>query len=84
MEYQKIINFLDNTLNQLSNLGQKIGLKEVIIHLGRKPTIVKLNLRLQCQVQVYVIIVMHTFLLIELLHSETLEHQQPQVIGRKK
>ena len=33
MGYQKIINLLENTPNQPSNLEQKIGLKKMMNHL---------------------------------------------------
>ena len=33
MEYQKLISFLDDTPNQPTNLGQRIGLKQMMIHM---------------------------------------------------
>ena len=65
MEYQEIINFLDNTSNQPSKF-RKNGLKYVIKHKieGMKLVMI-LNLKLQCQNQVYVITVMYTYLLKE-------------------
>ena len=41
MEYQKIINFLDNTLSQPTNFRTKIWVENITL-------IVKLNLKLQC------------------------------------
>ena len=45
IEYQKIINLLDNAPNQL-NLEQKIELKQMMIQAERVTVIVKLNLKL--------------------------------------
>ena len=42
MEYQKIINFLDNTPNEPTELRTKNS------HVDRITLIVKLNLKLQC------------------------------------
>ena len=44
MEYQKIINFLDNTPNS----GQKIGLKKMMKHMEHITLKVKLNLKFRC------------------------------------
>ena len=42
------MNLLDNLqINQL-DLGQRIGLKQMMMHMKRKTLIVKLNLKLQC------------------------------------
>ena len=48
MEYQKIINLLDNTPNQPSNLGQKIGLKLMIPCVDQITQIGKLILKVGC------------------------------------
>ena len=48
MEYQKIINLLDYTPNNQLNLGQKIGLKQIMTYMEHLTLIVKLNLKLQC------------------------------------
>ena len=42
-----MVNLLDNTPIQ-SHLRQKIGLKQMMIHMERMTLIVKLNLKLQC------------------------------------
>ena len=47
MEYQKIINLLDNTSNQACKFWTKDWVE------------IQLNLNLQCSSQVYVITVMH-------------------------
>ena len=65
MKYQKIINLLDNTSIHL-NLKQKIGLKYMTNQEERTILIAKSNLNLQCRSLVYVIIVMHIYLLKEL------------------
>ena len=62
MEYQNIINLLGNTPNQPSKFRTKIGLKKMLTLAERMTTIAKLNLKLQCSSQVYVIIVMYTCL----------------------
>ena len=47
--------------------------------------IINLNLKLRCKSQVYLIIVMHTYLLKTLYHSKTLQSQaHPQIIQLKK
>ena len=48
MEYQKIINLLDNTPNQLTKFRTKIGFKQMMTNVERITLIVKLNLKLQC------------------------------------
>ena len=48
MEYQKIINLLEIPKINQPNLGQKIGLKYMMIHVERTRPIAKLNLRHQC------------------------------------
>ena len=58
MEYQKIINLLDNTPNQPSKFRTK---KWVEIN-ERIALIVKLNLKLHCYSQVYGITGMHIYL----------------------
>ena len=45
MEYQKIIDFLDNTLNQASEIGQKIALKWVKVGAEPTPLMTELNLK---------------------------------------
>ena len=48
MEYQKIINLLDNTSNQPLNFEQKIGLKYMMNQEELTILIFKSNLKLQC------------------------------------
>ena len=60
MECQKLINLLDNKPINHLNLGQKIGLKQMMTCVERITLIVKLNLKLRCLSQFYVIIVMYT------------------------
>ena len=50
MEYQKIINLLDNLLYQINhlNLEQKTGLKEIMNQEEHKKLLVESNLKLQC------------------------------------
>ena len=62
MEYQNIINFYTIHQNNPLILGQKIGLKQMMAHMERITPIVKLNLKLHCQSQFYVIIVIHIYL----------------------
>ena len=45
MEYQKIINFFDNTPNQTSKFRT---MNWIEINDEREPLVVKLNLKLQC------------------------------------
>ena len=47
MEYQKIANLLDNTINHL-NLEQKIGLKQMMNQKNRIVLVEILNLKLKC------------------------------------
>ena len=47
MEYQKIMNFLENTPNK-PNLEQKVGLRYMTTHVEPISLIVKLNLKRQC------------------------------------
>ena len=48
MEYQKIINFLDNTPNHLSKFRTKNWVEKNDVHGERITTIAKFNLTLQC------------------------------------
>ena len=48
MEYQKIINFVDNTPTQTSKFRTKNWLRQMITHVECAITIVKFNLKLQC------------------------------------
>ena len=48
MEYQKIINLVDNKSNQPSKFEQKIGLEQMINQEERMMSKVKLDLKLQC------------------------------------
>ena len=50
MEYQKIINLLDNLLYQINhlNLEQKTELKEIMNQEEHKKLLVESNLKLQC------------------------------------
>ena len=59
MEYQKIINSLDNTPNEPIKFRTNIWLKLMMIYVERITVIVKLNLKFQDHGQVYLIIVMH-------------------------
>ena len=45
MEYQKIIDFLDNTRNQASEIGQKIALKRMKVRAEPTTLMTKLNLK---------------------------------------
>ena len=46
MQYQKVINLLDNTPNQSAKFRAKPGLKQMTNHVERIILIVKLNLEL--------------------------------------
>ena len=48
MEYQKIINLIDNTLNQQLSLEQKIWSKQMMNHEQHVTKIIKLYSKLQC------------------------------------
>ena len=48
MEYQRVINLLDNTPNQSNKFRTKIGLKYMMTHVERITLIVKLDIKLQC------------------------------------
>ena len=48
MEYQKIINLLENTTNQLSKFRTKNWDEVMMNHVELVTLIVKLNLKLQC------------------------------------
>ena len=65
MEYQKIINLLDNKPNQLSKFRTKNGLKQMVNQEKYIIPIVTLDSRLQYLNLVYVIIVILTYLLKE-------------------
>ena len=65
MEYQKIINLLDNKSNQLSKFRTKNGLKQMVNQEKYIIPIVTLDSRLQYLNLVYVIIVILTYLLKE-------------------
>ena len=43
MEYQKIVNFLDNTSNQLTKVGKEFGFKQMMNHVVYTAAIVKLK-----------------------------------------
>ena len=62
MEYRKIINFLDNTPNQPIKFRTKTWVEINDDSVERMPLIVKLNLELLCEGQVYMIIVMYIYL----------------------
>ena len=62
MEYQKLTNLLDNTPNQPSKSRTKNWVEIMMNHVEHTTLIVWWNLKLQCQGQVYVIIVMHIYL----------------------
>ena len=63
MEYQKIINLLDNTPCQPTKFRIKNWIEIIMKHVKHIKLIVKSNLKLQCSGQVYVIVVMCTYLL---------------------
>ena len=65
MEYQKIINLLDNKSSQLSKFRTKNGLKQMVNQEKYIIPIVTLDSRLQYLNLVYVIIVILTYLLKE-------------------
>ena len=48
LEYQKIINLLENTLNQLNKFRTKRWVEVKVEHVELTTLIVKLNLRHQC------------------------------------
>ena len=48
MEYQKMINLLNNRPNRPTKFRKKIGLKEMMNHVESITLIVKLCLKLQC------------------------------------
>ena len=48
MQYQKIINFLDDTPNQTSKFQTKYWVEKVMIHVERITPKVKINSKLQC------------------------------------
>ena len=62
MEYQKI-NFLENTPNQPTKFRTKNWVEMNDESRGINSLIVKLDLKLQCLGQIYVIAVMHIYLL---------------------
>ena len=66
MEYQKIINFLDNLLNKPSKFETKNWVKINDARVEHITQIVKLNLKLQYWSQFYVITMMHTKFWVEL------------------
>ena len=48
MEYQKIINLLNNKPNQPSKFRRKNWVEKMMTHVQHITAIVKLNLKLQC------------------------------------
>ena len=48
MEYQKIINLLENTPSQPTKFRTKTGLKQIMTRVEPITSIVKLNLKRQC------------------------------------
>ena len=48
MEYQNIINLVDNTPNQPTKFSRKNWLKQMMNHMERITLIAKSNLNLQC------------------------------------
>ena len=56
MEYQKIINLLDNTPYQPTKFRIKNWIEIIMKHVKHIKLIVKSNLKLQCSGQVYVIV----------------------------
>ena len=62
MEYQKTINLLGNTPNQTTKFRIKNWVKINDDERGTYNLMVKLNLKLQSENQVYVIVVMHIYL----------------------
>ena len=65
MEYQKIKNVFENTPNNHVNLEWKFGLKKIMTIVEDMTPIVKSHLKFQCYSLVFVIIVMHKYLLTE-------------------
>ena len=70
MEYQKIINMIDDTKNQSSKFRTRNWIQ--INHESRETVmlIVTLNLKLQWSGQIYVIIVMHIYNLNQLFQTK--------------
>ena len=66
MEYQQIIILSNNTPIKQLHFGEKIGLKLMTMQVENIKLIGKLNLKLQYQSQVYVILVISTYLPVEL------------------
>ena len=66
MEYQTIINVLDDTTNQPSTFRPRNWVEILTNHEEHIMPIVILNLKLQWSGQIYVIIVMHTYMLKQL------------------
>ena len=62
MEFEKIMNLMDHAPNQSSKFKEKNWVETMLMQVKRITLIVKLNLKVQCYSQVYVIIVMHTYL----------------------
>ena len=62
MKYQKIKHFSDDKPNWSLNIGQKIELKWMMIHMDSTGLVVELDLRYWCSSQFYVIIVMYIYL----------------------
>ena len=56
MEYQNITNFNNNQTSKFR--------AEIMMHVEHIIPIIKLNLRLQCLSRVYVVIVIHTYLVL--------------------
>ena len=66
MEYQQIIILSNNTPIKQLHFGEKIGLKLMTMQVENIKLIGKLNLKLQYQSQVHVILVISTYLPVEL------------------
>ena len=66
MKYQKIINFLDKTPNHPTRFMTRNWLEIKYDACGTYNTNSQIKLKLQCWTQVYVVVVMHIYLQVEL------------------
>ena len=83
MEYQKIINLLDDTTNQQSKFRTKNRIK--INDQSRGSYSIRNQIKLNTSMirLIYVIIVMYTYMFKELLQFQLLQQQQLQIIKIK-
>ena len=83
MEYQKIINLLDDTTNQQSKFRTKNRIKMNDQSRGSYSIRNQIKLNTSMIRLIYVIIVMYTYMFKELLQFQLLQQQQLQIIKIK-